>query len=759
MHLASPSATTRPLHTVTLTADFIVVGGGLAGVCAAINAARAGVKVILVQDRPVLGGNSSSEVRLWALGATSHMANNNRWSREGGIVDELLVENTHRNPEGNTIFWDALLLDKVRSEPLITLLLNTAVDGVEKSAPDCIASVTAYCPQNETRYYLSAPLFCDASGDGVVGFQAGAAFRMGAEKPAEFDEGFAPDESYGQLLGHTIYFYSKDTGQPVRYTPPAFALKDITRIPRFKNIRAHHTGCNFWWIEYGGRRDTIHETEEIKWELWSIVYGIWDHIKNSGQFPEATNLTLEWVGTIPGKRESRRFEGDYLLTQRDVIGQYPHTDAVATGGWSLDLHPSDGIYTDKPPCNQYHSKGVYGIPYRCYYSRNIANLFLAGRIISASHVAFGSTRVMLTCAHGGAAVGLAAAHCHRDRLLPRDLTAPARMTALQAALNGTGQSIPGVPAIHPSNLAGTAQITASSTWELDTLPGCGAWWDVCTPIAQLIPWEPTYAPTISIRVRVAKSGVLRVALRFPEKAFNYTPEITAEEHTYELAPGEHTLAIPFCSTNLSPRYGFLTFYGDAGIAIELSDTLATGLVSVFQKGDPKLSISGEQIPPPGIGIDRFEFWIPLRRPKGRNLALRIDPPLPAYASTDYLVNGYERPYLRTNAWVAAPTDTAPTLTLNWTEAQTLSRISLCFDTDFDHAMETAQWHHPESTMPYCVREFSVHTSEGTLLGHVTDNYQTRRTLAFSPTKTRGLVIKLHSPSSRTPAALFALIVE
>jgi len=237
---------TRILHTVELESEFVVVGGGLAGVCAAITAARAGTKVVLVQDRPVLGGNSSSEVRLWALGATSHMANNNRWSREGGLVDELLVENTFRNPEGNSILWDALLLEKVLEEDSITLLLNTAVDSLTKDGPERIATVSAYCSQNETRYHLRAPLFCDASGDGIVGFQAGAAFRMGAEKPEEFGEGFAPDASYGELLGHTIYFYSKDLGRPVHYVAPSFALQDITKIPRFKEIKAHHTGCNFW---------------------------------------------------------------------------------------------------------------------------------------------------------------------------------------------------------------------------------------------------------------------------------------------------------------------------------------------------------------------------------------------------------------------------------------------------------------------------------------------------------------------------------
>lgn len=195
-----------------------------------------------------------------------------------------------------------------------------------------------------------------------------------------------------------MYFYSKDTGRPVKYTAPSFALKDITTIPRYRDIKASDSGCRFWWFEYGGRLDTVHETEKIKWELWRVIYGAWITSRTPAGF-EAGNMTLEWVGTIPGKRESRRFEGDYILTQQDLVEQRIHADAVAAGGWAMDLHPADGVYSPLSPCTQWHSKGVYQIPYRCLYSRNIRNLFLAGRIISVSHVAFGSTRVMATCAH------------------------------------------------------------------------------------------------------------------------------------------------------------------------------------------------------------------------------------------------------------------------------------------------------------------------------------------------------------------------
>lgn len=368
--------TKRESRTETLRADFVIVGGGLSGTCAAITAARAGTSVVLIQDRPVLGGNASSEVRLWVLGATSHMGNNNRWAREGGVIDEILVENTFRNPEGNTILFDTILLEKVITEPNIRLLLNTSVYNVLKSNNSRIEEVEAFCSQNSTKYKVLSTWFCDASGDGIMAFLAGAAFRMGAESQSEFGEKFAPSNDYGELLGHTIYFYSKDTGKPVTFTPPEYALKDITEIPRYKSFKATEFGCRLWWIEYGGRLDTVHETEKIKWELWKVVYGVWNHIKNSGNFPEAETLTLEWVGNIPGKRESRRFEGDYMLKQQDIVEQHTFDDAVAYGGWSIDLHPADGVFSEKPGCNQWHSKGIYQIPLRCYYSKNISNLFL-----------------------------------------------------------------------------------------------------------------------------------------------------------------------------------------------------------------------------------------------------------------------------------------------------------------------------------------------------------------------------------------------
>ncbi|MCU1232591.1 MAG: fumarate reductase, partial [Candidatus Solibacter sp.] len=526
------SAGVRTLKTVPLQTDLVVGGGGIAGTCAAVTAARAGLRVVLVQDRPVLGGNASSEVRLWMLGATSHMGNNNRWAREGGLVDEILVENLYRNPEGNPLILDTILLEKVRTEANITLLLNTALDGVEKSGDSSLGAVTAFCPQNQTRYRIEAPLFCDASGDGILAFLSGAAFRMGAESRGEFEEGFAPDESYGELLGHSLYFYTKDTGRPVRFVAPEYALKDITQIPRYRDVRSSDSGCRFWWFEYGGRLDTVHDTEEIKWELWKVAYGVWDYIKNSGNFPEAETLTLEWVGTIPGKRESRRFEGDYMLHQRDLVEQRLHDDAVSFGGWAMDLHPADGVYSELSPCTQWHSKGVYQIPYRCLYSRNIENLFLAGRIISVSHVAFGSTRVMATCGHTAQATGMAAVLCHEHKLLPRDLMQPERMQELQQRLIGTGQYIPNVALD-----AGDATVSSSSRYLLREFPPSAAVVPLDVSRAMLLPAAAGALPAATFIVDAAEPTELLLEVRRSSVRGNFTPDCVMHRQAVRLEAG------------------------------------------------------------------------------------------------------------------------------------------------------------------------------------------------------------------------------
>lgn len=749
----------RSLRCEKVTAQLAVVGGGMTGVCAAIAAARRGVRVVLVQDRPVLGGNASSEVRLWVLGATSHMGNNNRWAREGGIIDEILVENTFRNREGNPVIFDTLLLDKVLSEKNIRLLLNTVVYEVEKCAPNRISALTAFNPQNETRYRIEAPLFCDASGDGVVAFRAGASYRFGAEEKEEFGECFSPSESYGELLGHTIYLYPKVTDRPVKFVAPSFALKEITRIPKYEQITPAQRGCNYWWFEYGGEQDTVHDTEQIKFELWKVVYGAWDYIKNSGRFPEAENMTLEWVGTIPGKRESRRFEGLYMLTQQDIISQRSFDDAAAFGGWAIDLHPAAGVYSPQPSCNQYHAKGTYEIPYRCYVSRDISNLFISGRLISASHVAFGSTRVMATAAAGGQAVGEAAALCLEQECLPREVLEPERLCLYRQRLSRMGQSIPGVAIDPAGNKAAWARITASSCLHLSELPADGGWIALDYSAAQLLPLRPDTRYTFRATFRSAQATEVVAELCVSSKPRNYTPDLVLARSTIALESGVCEREIGFDASTGCEQYAFVVFRANPSVAIAASEMRLTGVVSAFNKFNLQVNNHGRQTPPAGSGFEEFEFWCPERRPGGKNLALKIAPAIDGFGPGN-LTDGFVRPVRSTHAWVAAIDDHAPRLTLSWDRPQTISEIRLFLDTDYDHPMETAQYGHPEEVMPFCLRNLRVLDAKGRTIAAFCDNHQTILTVRpEGGLVTDRLVIETEKPMENVPAALFQIDIR
>lgn len=749
----------RKARYVKIESDFTVVGGGFSGVCAAIAASRAGLKVTLVQDRPVLGGNASSEVRLWILGATSHMGNNNRWSREGGIVDEILCENMYRNREGNPVILDALLMDKVLSEKNIRLLLNTIVTDVCKDGDRKIGSVTAFNPQNDTRYEIFSELFCDASGDGIVAYRSGASFRMGAEEKEEFGEAFSTSEQYGQLLGHSMYFYTKTLDHPVKYVAPDFALKDITVIPKYENIRPDNWGCNYWWFEYGGILDTVHDTEDIRAELMKIIYGAWDYIKNSGKFPEAENMTLEWVGTIPGKRESRRFEGLYMLTQSDIISQRHFDDAVAFGGWAIDLHPADGVYSPLPSCTQYHSKGIYPIPYRCYVCRDIDNLYLCGRNISASHVAFGSTRVMATSGAGGQAVGMAAAICRRNGCLPSGLLAGDRMKQLQQELNLMGQSIPHLPIDITENLASKARITSSSELKLVSLPFNGEWLRLDYGTAQMLPLKADTSYSFKARLRAGKETSVQVQLFTSGIRGNYTPDRLLETLETVVHEGEQVVELKFSAVMSEDAYAFLIFRPSPDVEIGLSDLRCTGVLSVFNKFNLKVGNKGRQMPPEGSGFDTFEFWCPERRPSGKNLSLDIFPAVEDFSCRN-LVNGFTREGVLSNAWVASADDEKATVSIEWNAPEMVKRIRMYLDNDYDHAMESVQYGHPESEMPFCLRNLVIRDDRGEVIAEIKGNHKTIvDVVCEKPVVTTRLTVEVERPLPEVPASIFEIFIS
>lgn len=451
----------RHMTQVDLETDVLVAGGGMAGVCAAVAAARHGARVVLVQDRSRLGGNASSEVKMHIVGANCHRGRPG-W-REGGLLEEFRLDDAVNNPQRCWEAWDLLLYDKVLSEPNITLLLETTLYAAAVKNGR-IEQVLARCDKSEHLYRIKAKIYCDCTGDSRLGLEAGAEMRTGREARSEFNESLAPAEADKETLGSSILFTSRQHHRPMPFTPPKWARKVTKEQLVHRKITSWEYG--YWWIEWGGNIDTIRDNERIRFELLSIVMGVWDYIKNSGEFPESANFALDWIGMMPGRRGSRRLVGDHLLTQHDLMkGDFE--DAVAIGGWPMDDHPPGGF--DRPdlkPNTTLRPPEVYNIPLRSLYSRNVVNLMMAGRNISATHAAFTSTRVMGTCAAAGQAVGTAAAACARDGLLPRALYRDKkRLFALRQALLRDDQTIKNARNEDPADLAREARITASAERE------------------------------------------------------------------------------------------------------------------------------------------------------------------------------------------------------------------------------------------------------------------------------------------------------
>lgn len=446
------------MRLVDLETDLLVAGGGLAGVCTAISAARHGARVILVQDCVRLGGNSSSEIRV-RIGGADRGGGRPGW-RESGLIEELRLEDAVKNPQSSWEMWDFLLYDKVVSEPNITLLLQTTLYAAETKAGR-IQQVMARSDKTEHLYRIQAKMFCDTTGDCRLGMEAGADYRVGREARAEFNEPLGMEGADKETLGSSIMFMSRLHDHPMPFTPPKWARK-VTKQD-FIHRPIDSWGMGYWWIELGGDGNPIADDERIRFELLRIVFGIWDYIKNSGGFPSSQCWAMYWVGMMTGKRGSRRLLGDYIMTQLDVENGGRFNDAVAIGGWTMDNHVPEGFNRpDLEPTVFNPVPGVYNIPLRSLYSRNISNLFMAGRNISTTHIVYTSTRLMATASVMGQAVGTAAAQCIKTGITPRELASDAsHLTLLQQALIRDDQTIKGMQGNDPADHARSAHITAS----------------------------------------------------------------------------------------------------------------------------------------------------------------------------------------------------------------------------------------------------------------------------------------------------------
>lgn len=470
-----------------LETNILVVGGGISGICAAIQAARLGSKVTLVEQELVLGGNSSSLFRLAPEGAGGLY---HKYGRETGIIEELEADAAYfgANMEPNYAedipvygfkneIWSLAILKRKCEEAGVRLLLKTAVFGVVKEENRIKLVEALDLKNNEIMGIKIKDIVVDASGDGVVAYKAGAEYMIGQEAKHEYNESYAPEKPSKKTMGDTLIFIMRDTGRPVKFIPPPGTpiYKEDEDLPlrvRVVNADEKHAGfsghssfsnkyqlCIIWTAEYGGHLNILKERDKVYDELIKMVFGIVDHIKNQHDHG-ADNYELFWISPSIGRREGRRFKGDYILTQNDITGAVSFEDAVAYGGRPIDIHQPDSngkfttvVFYEQPP--------LYSIPYRCLYSKDVDNLMLAGRLISGTRITLGSYRVQKTLGTIGQAVGVAAHLVSKYGISSREV-GQKHIFELQQTLLCKDATILGVKNQDSKDLARMAMVSATS---------------------------------------------------------------------------------------------------------------------------------------------------------------------------------------------------------------------------------------------------------------------------------------------------------
>lgn len=395
--------------------DFVVVGGGVAGMCAAIAAARTGSRVALIQDREVLGGNNSSEIRV-GLGGRLNIG---LYPSLGYLLNEFAPE-TKGNARTADIYQDDKKLKAVLAERRITLFMGYRVTEVKKRE-NRIVSVVATDVLNHSRIKVSGRLFADCTGDAVLGVLAGAEWHMGRESKAEYGEPSAPDKADGMTMGASLQWYCLEDSINRPFPDIDWGLKlDESSVQVVRRGQ--------WYWEVGMRDDQIADAERIRDYGMYVAYSNWAYLKNHySKKEDYAKSYLGWVSYVAGKRESRRLLGEFVLREQDLKQNVIYPDGSASTSWYIDQHYPDPENSRLFPGREYLScghldpMGFYPIPYRCFYSKDVENMFMAGRNISVSHIALGTVRVMRTTAMMGEVVGMAATICRRRKALPKDV--------------------------------------------------------------------------------------------------------------------------------------------------------------------------------------------------------------------------------------------------------------------------------------------------------------------------------------------------
>jgi len=674
----------------------------------------------------------------------------NLWARETGIIDELRLENLYRSPQKNRYIWDAVLMDAVLSEENIELFLNTNIDKVEMKADGLIEYVSGSQLGSEKRFNFYGPLFLDDTGDGTVEYLAGADYRMGRESRHEFGESAAPEEADDCVLPSTLTFHAKDTGRPVRYIRPGFAL-DIAKTGalRYRTIPKETFYRSQWYYEGSGRINQMENSEEIIRKHRELVYGIWDYIKNSGEY-DAANYDFEYIAPVPGKRESRRLMGDHILSEKDITEQKDFEDTVGHGGWSIDLHAVDGFFSRDLVNKHIYLKGIYQIPYRTGYSRNISNLFFAGRCMSTTHVAFGSTRVMATLSTLGQALGAAAYLCKKYSLMPRDLYR-SRIEELRQLLLRHDQYIVGCRNEDPDDLARSAVITASSESRL-SLAEADFEQPLDKPLGLIIPVDG-HLESVSIMVRAASDVTLEFTVYEPVKRENYNPERVIVKSSVEIyaSAGFTWVQLPM-NVDVDRNKVFIEIASRPGVYIGMTRDKLPGVISMVKtpNGSPTL-----------VDAATMKMKEYIWRPVEGTACFKADPDNGIYGPAK-VINGYSRPYGLPNLWLSDKTDPdncGECMTLSWHVDKTINEMILYFDDDLNYRI--SYWPVENNVIPELVRDYDVLYKIGDeyrLLESVRGNYKRVNNINADSIKTNELKLVIHATNGSPRVGVYEIRV-
>lgn len=747
--------------------DLVVCGGGIPGVCAAITAARNGVKVALTEQRPLLGGNSSSLALVPPHGAASLWHNRN--AREGGLLEELLQEYAYRSPHAdNRCIWDLILSEWCHREPNLDLYLNARLSSAE-AENNRVVSTTIVQASTETEFVFEAPLFVDATGDAFLADAVGADFRKGREGRAEFNESLAPDVGDSKTLPSALYMIAHRRSRPAPFTPPPWVPKHagcdafphrphaVGKFAKGKALSEDASAIQlFWWCSLGGERDTIKDNEEIYRDLVSEAMGIWNHLKNhcTPETREAlANYEAVWWSPFPLRRESRRVMGDHILIESDVFAPKLFDDRVSYGGWPVDVHPPEGIYSKEPPCDQTFVNELYSVPFGIMYSRNIPNLMLAGRCISTSHVAMGSIRVMNSLGAAAQAVGAAAAICIEREIDPRTVRSD-HMAELQQRLLKADSHILSLTNTDPNDLALQASISASSSLEprADNPDG---FVELDYDLAQQIPISTGKINTVSILLKSTRDSdtPIDITLLTSTKLGRRDGESIIHQSQPILAAGEERWVDLTVDADIGPQnLLWIRLNQTPGVhwAFSHHEDVGTRFAARFQ---------GDLTARPSHGKARVapvtDDWFPLNH-NGRlphelhdwvsdsigmkfdrkvraTFCHRLDPPSLPYQSTN-ITNGITRPEDWPNIWISDPAQTLPqTLDLTWDAPRSVREIYLTFDTDLDAPDRCYGWPREEHSFVFpvvqCVKDYRVLGKVGdewVEVLSITGNYNRRR---------------------------------